>query len=319
VLTLTATDLETTYISTMECVSDKPFQFCIEYPLISELAGKVKLPLEFDVTEKSISAKSGVAKFKLSVAANPGDFPRMPEDSFDFSFDVGCDFFFNLSNANTARSKEDLKANFNKAAIHVEKNQLSVVGTNSNELYLWRIPAKNKKEFVSMVSDNFVQTCSQFQDAKISIGEKFIKAECQNDIVISRLPENKFVDYKSIMPSEIIYNMVVSKSELKNAIDQVGVTANLKSKQGVFVFEPGVVKIKTNDIDFGNEGETEIEVEHSVEVDAIGLNTTMLLHLLSLIDGEQVEMAFEAPHKAVYLRPIESESTLCLLMPLMIN
>lgn len=316
-LTLTATDLETTCISEIECECAKPFDVCIEYTDILEVSGSVLNPLELSVDENGINIKSGKAKYKFSISATPDQFPLIPVDSFDFSIQVAGDFFFNLSKANTVKSKD--MGNFNMAAIDITKSSVTVVGTDAVSMFTWVTPTKSKKELVIMVADTFVQLCKLFQETTISIGEKFIKAVFGNDTVISRLSENTFVPYKNIISPDIFFNLVISKSDLKTALNQISVACNFKSKQSVLTFSEGKIKLRTQDVDFGKEAETEIEVEHKVELEAICFNTVILLHLLSLITTDNIEMAVTHHNKAAYIRPQDDENTLCLLMPLQLT
>lgn len=318
-LTLTATDLETTYVTVMDCECPKPFSLVIEYTDILDICNSVAAPIELSTDENGIYLVSGKAKFKLSLSGQPTDFPLVPDEDFNFEMNVDGDFFYHLSNANTCRNKEDLKVNMNMVAIDIAKDKMELIGVDGFMMYKKTIPKKSKKELSVMVTDKFVQICKLFQDTKISIGEKFIKAEYKDEIIISRLSEAKFVAYRNILPAELVINLTIDKAELNSELNAISVASNLTTKQCVLNFSEGKIKLTTQNIDFGKEAETEIDVEHKVEIDAVCLNSTMLTHLLNLLTTEQVEMSVTSQKSATYIQPSGDNSILCLLMPLMIN
>lgn len=318
-LQLTATDLETTYISSVDCECHNPFSIPIEYSDISDICSNAVAPIQIQLTEKYILVESGKSKWKLPIVGQFEHYPITPDGDYDIEINVNGDFFFNLSNANSCRLKDDLKVNMNMAAIQVKLKELCVVGTDGAYFFKKSLKIKSKKELTVMVCDMFVQSCKTFQDCKISIGQKFIKAECGNEIVISRLSENKFVNYEMIIPKDIIYNITVEKDSLKNSVRAVSIAADLMSKQCVLNFSKGMVKITSQDIDFDKNGETELELEHSVDIDAICCNGIQLMHLLNILEGNEIELSVTGANKTIFMRPLNDDTTLCLLQPLMIN
>lgn len=317
-LTLTGTDTETTYILTMDCTCKDKFSVAVEYLDIVDVCSNAKMPITMELKETNIALTAGKYKSKLPIIGTGEQFPKVPTDSFDFEMNVDFDFFYGLANANTCRSKEDLKVNLNMAAIDIQKQSVTVVGTDANFLYKKTLPIKSKKEFRVMVCDMFIQSCKSFQDAKISIGEKFIKAESKNETIISRLSDNKFVSYEMVIPKEIEYNATVNKDELKASLKAVTVASNIASNQCVFNFN-GTTKISSQNIDFGKEAEIEVDVEHKIDITSIACNVNQLIHLLNLMEGDSIELSITAPNKTIYLRPEKDETTLCLLQPLMIT
>lgn len=318
-LTIVGTDLETTFVSEIDCTSSAVFSFPIVYTDILGVCSNATAPIELDVDGTKISVTCGKSKFNFTAAGDATEFPVIPEDEFTVELDVDGEFFYNLSNANDFKSKEFTKVNLNMAAIDISKAQINLVGSDANFLFKKEIKQKNKKEFVVMVCDTFIQSCSEFQKSKISIGEKFIKAECCSEIVISRLSENKFCNYGVIIPTEIIYNVTLDKNELKSALHSANITANQISKQCALSFSKGKIKLVSQDIDFGKESESEIEVDHSVEIDTICLNSGQLSTILNHIETDTIDFAFSSPTKTIYLKPTGDDSVLCLLQPLFLN
>ncbi len=317
-----ATDLETTYISNVGCDCKTEFNLAIEYADIVDVCSKANAPLNIELKEKEsiVVIKSDKAIWKLAIH-DETTFPSVPDDTYELELNVDGDFFYHLSNANTFRSKELLKVSINMACIDVTKNTISLVGTDGFVLYKKTIQQKNKKDLKVMVCDNFVQLSKSFQESVISVGEKFIKVETDNQIIISRLSENKFPDYNVVLPIDAEYNFTANRDELKMGLSCVNVSANKKAPTCIFKFNKGydTLNLYSQDVDLNKDAEIDISVSHSIDFEAIRLNISFTEHILSMMPTETVQMSFTAPHKAVLIKPETEDGLLCLLMPLMLT
>lgn len=316
------TDLETTYVSNVDCECKTEFNLAIEYSDIVDVCSKANAPLSIELKEKDsiVVIKSDKAIWKLAIH-DETTFPSIPDEEWLLEISVDGYFFYHLSNANTCRSKELLKVSINMACIDVSKNEINLVGTDGFILYKKAIQQKSKKDLKVMVCDVFVQLCKFFQESRISIGEKFIKVEYDDQIIISRLSENKFVDYKFAIPQGVDFNFSSSRDDLKNALSSVNVAANKKAPTCLFRFNKGYdnLNLYSQDVDFNKDAEIDIISSHSIDFEAIRLNIHLTEHVLSMMPTESIQMSFTAPHKPVLMKPDEEDGLMCLIMPIMLN
>lgn len=315
-VTLTATDLETTYISKIDCVCPEPFVLLMELSDIVDICSAVSTPLEINVGD-SISIVAGKSKYKLSLLGDAINFPKITEDEYYLDFEVDADFFYHLSIANTFRHLDDPRMNM--AAIDINKKSVTIVATDSNSLYKKELPISLGKELIFMVSNSFVGACKTFQNAKISIGEKFIKAEYLSETIISRLSEQKFPNYKVVIKNDIDYNLTADRKDLRSAISSVSFTANSTYKQVVASFSPSNVKFNAQNIDLVKSGETEMEIENKVEIPEIGFNADKLTHFLNNLTCDTINFAFSSVSGSIYFKPSDDETIFCLLQPVVIQ
>lgn len=316
-LRITGTDLETTYISTIDCVCDEKFDIVVVYQDMVDICGSLGTPLEIELKDTLISMVSGKSKFKLSIMGDANLYPKTETEDYLISFDADGDFFYNLSVANSCKHLDDPRMNM--PAINIEKKCINVVGTDSNILYKKELPIKLNKELTVMVSSNMVSCCKAFQESKVSIGERFIKVEYGNDIIVSRLSEQKFPNYKAVIRNDIVYNMTINREQLRGALMQISVAANFSYKQVVMTFMDGLIKLQTQNADLNKEAETEIEVEHKVEIENIGFNADKMLHFLNNLNSETVDLSFISVSGSVYIKPSDDETIFCLLQPVVIT
>lgn len=318
-LEIMATDLETTYISTIDCECKVPFILPMVYSDIMDVCSKASAPLEVELKDTSIKIKTGKSVFNFSLRGKPEDFPKIPEEEYKVELDVDGDFFYHLNNANICRNKEFMMVNTNMPCIDVKKDKIVLAGTDNHGIYKKTILCKNKKEIKVMVCDNFVQSCKNFQETKLSIGETHIRAEYGNEIVISRLSENKFPDYDVVIPSEPKYNLSVSNQELRHALSSINVAANKTAPSSLYVFNPEGINLFSQDVDFGKDAEISVSAINTVGFEKINLNIPYMERFLSLISEDEIEMSFTAPNRGVLIKPKGDDSVLCLQMPLMLE
>ena len=301
-LKVTGTDMETTAIFIMKCECTKVFDVVIGYEDIAKVCSRLSEPITIELKDKTIHISGANSNFKFPKLGEAEHFPLTTDEELDLSVDVDCDFFYALGNASTCRNKEDLKVQMNMAcADFKKKDSVSLVGTDANYLYTKKVAAKPNKDARVMIPESFVQLTKTFQDATIWASEKWIKVESGNKIIYSRLGENKYVAYEMILPKDAVYNFKADKNDFKKALQIVGVTSNTKTNMCELTFKDGEVLINSKDIDFEKEGETKFSAEHSVDFQSIGINGSFMLHLLNIIDTEEVEMAFAAPNRTIYI------------------
>lgn len=319
-LQLTGTDNNTTVISNISCECQKPFSLVISFADILNVCSKVSEPITIELKEKSIAINTVNSKFNFAILGEQEHFPSTPTEDYLFTVDVDGDFFYSLCNADSCKSSEQLRTAINTACIDFKKNRTVLIGTDGFVAYKKEIPALSKKEMQSQVTEQFVNMTKLFQDSKLSVSDKFIKAECGNTIVISTLQDSKYANYEVIIPTKILYNTIVDKNDFKRALSVVGVAANNISHICELNFtKEGEMIIKAQDINLDKYAETILKCTHSVDIEAIGVNGSQMLQILNLIDSDIINLCISASDKTIYIQPAESKDTLCLIQPLSLN
>lgn len=319
VLKLTATDLNTTISTELECTSKKDDTIVIPFYDLHEICSRSTGPLQIDVKEKIIQIVSDKATYKLSNGFHPKDFPSVENVEYYNEVDVDGDFFFALSGANSVKASDGAMTQMNNIGLDYKKDKLVVVGLNQMSVYKREFAAKNKKETVVSVVGKFADLTKLFQETKLSISEKFIKAESGTTMVISRLSEVLFIKYEVAFTNVTKdFNVTFNRKDLIDSITIVGIAASAKTKAIVLTFSEGKIDLKSVDIDNGREAETVMNIQHSVDEMSISLNGASLINLLNTMEVEEVNIFFNTPKSAVVIMPSSEEKTILLVMPQMI-
>jgi len=316
-LTIQATDIETTIKLTMDCECKKPFEILLEFAELFDLCSKLYCPLTFDASGDKILIISDDSKHKFAKMYDEKNFPPLPDEEFLFSIDVNSDFFWSLACADTCKSQESLNVRLSSTSVKFQKDKVIIAGTDAVVAYRNELKIKTGKVAELMVCEKFVQMVKGFDDAKVYVGEKFIKVETQEIVIASLLVDAKFVDLDVILPTEINYNFKVNRNEFISKLKVTGIASSITIRTVEVRFLEGtMVKLFSNDIDFGKEAETTLRAEYEVGFESIGINGNQILKLLGLFDSEEVEIAFESPRKAIMIRPAGEPNIISLIMPI---
>jgi len=270
-------------------------------------------PLTFDVKDRNILLTCGKWKSQLSTAGGNDEFPKTKKDNWDTEFEVEGDFFYHLSIASTCAHLNDPR--FNMPAIHMTKINTCVVGTDSNVMYIKEFPIKSNIERVVMVSSNFTSCCKSFQESKISIGEKFIKVEYKDQVIISLLSEQRFPNYRAVIREGINWNITANREELKLALQSVSVAEDNTTKVMNLFINDNIVKINAVNTELNKEAETELEIENTVGKLEISFNSSKMMHFISTLTSEKIDLSFFTNTTSIFIKPSDDDSVLCLVQP----
>lgn len=318
VLSMTASDLKTqvTIISEQKIESKSKFSVVIHYADFYEICNNVIGPITIEEKEEEIRLTHSKGKFKLSYYGKPEDFPLIAPDDEILTIEVDEDFFYTLTGANACGSKNPNENHVHNALIHFMTDKTFIVGTDKICMYIKNMPLKSGKMKKAQINEDFVAMCKSFHASTISVGEKFIKAECKNTVVISRLSEYFYIDYSCMLPQSVTYNLLLNRKDLIQSIKTIGVAFDKMNKDIIFSFEPGKVILKAYDNLLNKSADVFIETQHDINIEPVRLSGGRFLSLLNTINDENIKLSFTEPCNPVYMQPEDDADKLLLIVPL---
>ena len=161
------------------------------------------------------------------------------------------------------------------------------------------------------------------KNVKILLGENYIAAENNKDVVITRLIDERFPDYDSVIPKDNKKVLNVSKSEFLSAIRRVSIFSNKSTHQvAINLKEKEVCNISTEDPEKSSKAHESLNVKYKGDELIIGYNAEYLKDVVSHIPTENVIINFNTSISAALFSPSlkeEKSDTLMLLMPIRLN
>lgn len=163
---------------------------------------------------------------------------------------------------------------------------------------------------------SFIETVGKISHARFDIGDT---------IYITRVINEKFPPYESVIPANNNLILTVSKDDLVNAIKRVSIFTSSISKQIKVVISQNMLTVVGEDEDSGNHAKEEIACDYSGESLEIGFNFKYLEDALNHIDSNEAEeglikMSFSESSKPALISPkAEKDELLMLLMPIRLS
>lgn len=175
------------------------------------------------------------------------------------------------------------------------------------------IPAKALN--LVLKSANNATTTVSFSDthAMFSFGDSTL---------ISRMIEEKYPNYESVIPLDNDRKLLVDKNQLLASVRRTSLYASSTTHQVRFSLKKGSMTISAEDIDFGSEARETLPCEYTSESMEIGFNSSYVVDILSHIDTDEALFLLSTPTRACTVQPAtqrDGEDILMLVMPVRLN
>jgi DNA polymerase-3 subunit beta len=336
IMSVYGTDMEMAMKSSLNVVAEGDFQAVISarkfYDTVRALE-ETELHFEtFGNNMIKISWEKG--EFHLSYLP-ASDFPKIP--SFPADADEGEIFSFTISGEDLKRAIEKTsfaisKESFRQAMMGIlfefSEEGLRFVSTDGHRLIniLYKnLSVETPASYV--VPGDAVNLLYKVLDEK-EVKIFFSKSHASfilNDIeLIVRLIDERYPDYKSVIPLENEFTLNVNPQTLHKAVKRVMVITFEKLKRvKLNLKSDGMIDVISEDMDLGDMGKEAVEAKYIGDEMEIGFNAAYLSDVLShLSDEEEIVMKLHSPNKAVVIVPTkekENQELTMLLMPVRLN
>ncbi|MGC6421733.1 MAG: DNA polymerase III subunit beta [Flavobacteriaceae bacterium] len=330
-LTLTASDLETTLSSKIEIESSDNGSLALPARLITDtLKTFPEQPLTFVKTDSNtveISANNG----KYAVAYVAGDeFPRAAHVTDPVRTEILGD---TLAGAITttlfASGNDDLRPVMSGVFFQFDTTGLTFVATDAHKLVKYRrtdLTASQPSEFI-MPKKPLQLLKSVLQGSEETIIIEYNETNAQfrfaDTILTCRLVEGKYPNYEAVIPKENPNVLEIDRNLLLNSVRRVSIFSNKTTHQIRLKIAGSALQISAEDYDFSNKAEERLDCDYRGDDIQIGFNSRFLVEMLSNLTSDGIQLAMSLPNRAGILMPMdgiaEGEEITMLVMPVMLN
>ncbi len=169
------------------------------------------------------------------------------------------------------------------------------------------IPGKSLSEIGKILEDTE-------EAVNIYFSKNQILVQIQNTIVISRLLEGEFINYKQIIPNDYKIKITVETTKLIESCERAALFARDSSNNMIkFEINDDTMSIKSNSQN-GNVQE-EIKINKQGEDIEIAFNAKYFMDVLKVIDSELITIEFTTNISPSILRPSDDNCYLYLILP----
>lgn len=202
---------------------------------------------------------------------------------------------------------------FNMVAIDGFRLAIRCEKTACPENFHFVVPRKALLEISTLIKDDAGdKVCT------VSTNDRHIIFEINNVLVISRLLEGTFHNYKLSIPSEYKTEVILNKKDFAASLERCSLIIDDKNKSAV-CFETSGNSVKLSCKTGIGKVNDAISADISGEAVKIGFNNKLMLDALRAADGDKLRIRLNGAMKVIELLPLEGESYIFLVMPIQLK
>ncbi|MFO7939383.1 MAG: DNA polymerase III subunit beta [Bacteroidales bacterium] len=334
-LTITASDLETTLITSMH-LENATDEGSIAIPariLTDTLKEFPDQPLTFEIDAETFGVAIISENGKYNVVGQNGiDFPQIPaiKEEQRSTIQLGADVLLTGINKTLfATADDELRPVMNGIFLEMTEESLTFVASDAHKLVRYRrndVKPGEDNSFImpkkpASLLKNILPRIEG--EVKIEFDEKNAFFTLPNYKLVSRLVEGKYPSYSSVIPNDNPNKLTIDRLDFYNTLKRVALFSNQASNLIKLELTGNQMTISAQDIDFSISAHERLTCQYEGDGMEIGFKSAFLVEILNNIDASDVLMELSDPSRAGILFPAEKanddEDVLMLLMPMMIN
>ena len=286
----------------------------------------VRLTISVDNNYKT-TIETEVGKYNL-MGKPSEEFPTTPNQEHKKTISIkGIELKEIIESTLFAVSQDELKPALTGVLFKFLENSFTAVSTDGHRLVKYErnnfLTEKIEEEIIIPKKFlSFLSTQLSDGDISFSIGENFITAQLQKDIIITKIIDEKFPDYNSVIPKDSSKTFSIDKKVLIGAIRRVAIFSNKSTHQVALSLNTDKSFITTEDPEKSSKAKEHIIGDFIGEEIIIGYNSEYLKDIVSHVSGETVEIKLNNSVSAALFEESpkrENVKSLMLLMPIRLN
>lgn len=332
-LTLTAADMETmmqTFID-LDSAEGSGSVALGSKLLLDTLKEFGDMPLEFNVEDgtlaTSIKSESGVYNL---VAEDGSEYPKMRTlgdgaSQLTLSTEV---LNMGLNRTVFATADDENRPSMNGIYFDITMNDLTFVGSDAQKLSCMRTISARGEQDCSFIlpkkPTNLLRAISPKVGGNLQVkfDDKNAVFTFENYVMVCRLQEGKYPNYKTVIPQNNPYKVTVDRVSLLNTLRRISIFSNQALNLVKVELQPNRMTVSAQDIDFSISATEDLVCSYDGDPMKIGFNSTLLVEILSNLPCDEVVLELADPSRAGLVVPLaqdENAETRMLVMPMMLN
>lgn len=329
-LNITATDLEVYITVTLNVESKDEGKIVIPAKRLLETVRAltdpvIKFNIDLDTFKVIMSTENG--EYKL-VGESSENYPSLPEFSGEKELKISSESLKRMiTRAEFAVSSDELRPAMTGVLIQIRPEELCAVSTDGHRLVRYKNTAfKTKLKPTDLIIPakalKIAVKCLEESEGMMFFNESHIKLLLGKITLLTRLIDEKYPNYESVIPIDNNKRLKVNKNELLASVRRTALFANYSNRQVRFSIEKSSMSISAEDLDFGSEAKEKISCDYDSEPMEIGFSAAYMQDVLSHIDSEEAIFLLSTSTRAATVTPSiphEGEDVLMLVMPVRLN
>src|SRR5271169_6592798 len=246
----------------------------------------------FDVDSKNLaSIRSGSSYFKI-LGLPEEEFPPLARFDEAKVFSIAQkDLKDGLKKTSYAISTDETRYVLNGILFSFKDNKLTLVATDGRRLALVELEFPRSQELDIIVPTKAVAELQRLVrdegEVKLSIGENQIAFELNRTLLVSKLIEGNYPNYRQVIPGEAKERITLEREIFLTAVRRVSLLASEKSNSVKLIFSKSNIDIVANTPDVG-EAKESLPVMYKGREFSIAFNPEFLMAPLRNLANDEI-------------------------------
>ncbi len=320
---LSATDMELSIEKTIVCETFMEGEALIPGKMLSELVKNIdeNEDVEIFVSENRAKIAYGTAITEIQ-CLNVEEFPIIKKDYNENSFDINQKDFKELITKTSFACATDIgRPIYCGCYFEIEGETLTCVALDGYRMALGKKQVSNVKGNIKAVIpqrtlSEIVKLAVEADEQTITVimQDNFMMLEVGGTVIVSRLLEGDFIDYKKLIVTNYATSFTVNSKALKNCLDRASIVAK-EARNVIFTSVKNNLFSISAQSEIGQVNETLIINNEGEEVD-IGFNFKNITDILSVSDCEFISFGINDSVKPCFIKPMQAEEFLYMVLPI---
>lgn len=333
-LSITASDLETTMIITLEPeMQDGEGDVTIPARLLLDIMKTFPdIPVTIDVNNDTLMVEltAGEGRYKLS-GHKSDEFPQIPVLDDPTEMELPAEVLANgFEKTIFATGNDELRPVMAGVLVELSDEYMTIVATDAHKLVRYRRMDIKSEQAASFILPkkpinqlkNLLSGKAEAQ-VKLAFNQKNAAFSFENVKLVCRLIEGKYPNYEAVIPTTNPNKLSIDRLSLLNSIRRVAIFSNKATHQVRFKMTGQELMLSAEDLDYYNEAKERLVCSFEGDDMEIGFNSRFFQEMLTNMDTDNVQLEMSAPNRAGIMVPIDNENKeediLMLIMPVMLN
>ena len=296
--------------------------------------GKITLPgrktlellREFPPGSITLSCENNLLTFKNEniwvkiLTLSPEEFPSIPEVKGKEIKISGEKLKEMIKKTSFSVSHEETRYMLNGIYTTIFEKIITMVSTDGRRLScitrdLDTVVPQEMEAILPLKACNEVLRIMEDEEVSMLWGEKQVKFSQPGVILVCRVIEGEFPDYKSVIPRSFKCEVIIDKEIFQEAVRRAHILTRDKGLSMRLSLQQGKLTVSTKVPEQGESTE-DIPVEYSGEPLEIAFDPGYILDVLKVLDVDKIFLGMNDPEKPALIRPQEGEDYLYVVMPM---
>jgi DNA polymerase III subunit beta len=329
VLSISASDLESSISTTMEVVADEDFQVAIPAKILLDTLKALPtqpVTISIDPDTNGVDITSSYGKYRMA-GESASDYPTFPAEDGVSTVTINSKVLGSaIEKTAFAASSDELRLAMTGVYFQIEHSKLTCVATDAHKLVRFTtnqvtgdavasfiIPRKSLGLIKNALPEN--------QSVTVAFNKGHAFFSWGEVRMICRLIDAKFPDYNAIIPVNNVDEMVIQRKDLLSSLKRISIFSNKTTNQVFLAISDSEVNIRTQDIDFQNEANENIGCTFGGEAFEIAFNAKFLIEILGVMDTDEIKLNMNGAFRPVIITdtaPKSDYDLMMLVMPVMV-